>query len=223
MKVQDEYIKNMENIISLIRREKHDFSNHLNTILAMCTLNKPDTVQKIGNYIKKLSVKLISSYHFFNTGNDYVDGMLAVKSNYAFEHGIQLEADFNAPLKELDVGDCDITSIIGNITDNAFEAIGAAGDSEEKKVSISTFEVNTDYCISISNNGPAISEKDINRIFASGFSTKKDDKSDHGFGLYIVQQLVQRYNGTITVTSTDEKTEFFIRFIKGGKANGKVG
>lgn len=220
---QDEYIKNMESIISIIRREKHDFSNHLNTILAMCTLNKPDTVQKIGNYIKKLSVKLISSYHFFNTGNDYVDEMLAVKSNIAFEQGIELEADFNVPLKNLDVSDCDITSIIGNITDNAFEAIGAAGDYEGKKVSIRTFEDNNDYCISISNNGPVISEKDINRIFTSGFSTKKDDRSDHGFGLYIVQQLIQRYNGTITVTSTDVITEFLIRFIKDGKENGKVG
>lgn len=222
-KVQDEYIKNMENIINIIRREKHDFSNHLNTILAMCTLNKPDTVQKIGNYIRKLSVKLISSYHFFNTGNDYVDGLLAVKSNIAFEHGIQLEADFNVPLKNLDVGDCDITSIIGNITDNAFEAIVSTGDSEGKKISIRTFEDNTNYYISISNNGPVILEKDINKIFASGFSTKKAEKSDHGFGLYIVQQLIQRYHGIITVTSTDEKTEFLIRFVKDGKTNGKTG
>ncbi len=222
-KVQDEYIKNMENIINIIRREKHDFSNHLNTILAMCTLNKPDTVQKIGNYIRKLSVKLISSYHFFNTGNDYVDGLLAVKSNIAFENGIQLEADFNVPLKNLDVGDCDITSIIGNITDNAFEAIVSTGDSEGKKINIRTFEDNTNYYISISNNGPVILEKDINKIFTSGFSTKKTEKSDHGFGLYIVQQLIQRYHGIITVTSTDEKTEFLIRFVKDGKMNGKTG
>lgn len=222
-KVQDEYIKNMENIISIIRREKHDFSNHLNTILAMCTLNKPDSVQKIGNYIRKLSVKLINTYHFFNTGNDYVDGMLAVKSNFAFEQGIQLDADFNATLKSIDISDCDITSIIGNITDNALEAIASTGDSEGRKVSISTFEENTDYCISISNNGPAILEKDINRIFTSGFSTKRNEKSDHGFGLYIVHQLIQRYNGIITVTSSEEKTEFLIRFAKEGKANGKTG
>ena len=222
-KVQDEYIKNMENIINIIRREKHDFSNHLNTILAMCTLNKPDSMQKIGNYIRKLSVKLINTYHFFNTGNDYVDGMLAVKSNIAFEHGMLLDADFNASLKNLDISDCDITSIIGNITDNAFEAIISEGDSEGKKVSIVAFEDNTDYCISISNNGPAISEKDTNRIFSSGFSTKKSEKSDHGFGLYIVQQLIQRYNGMITVTSTEEKTEFLIRFAKDGKVNGKAG
>lgn len=222
-KAQDEYIKNIEGILNIIRKEKHDFSNHLNTILAMCTLNKPDTIQKIGNYIRKLSVKIINTYHFFNSGNDYVDGMLAVKSSSAFEQGIQLDADFKVPLKSLNISDCDITSIIGNITDNAFEAIKSTGESADKKVSIATFEDNTDYCISISNNGPAISEKDISRIFSSGFSTKKSQESDHGFGLYIVQQLIQRYNGIVTVTSTEEKTEFLIRFVKDGKINGKAG
>ena len=222
-KVQDEYISNMENILTIIRREKHDFSNHLNTILAMCTLNKPDTVQKIGNYIRKLSAKLINAYHFYNSGNDYVDGMLAVKSNFAFEHSIQLDADFKASLKDLDISDCDITSIIGNITNNAFDAIIAAGDSEGKIVSISTFIDGLGYCISISNNGPMIAEKDMSKIFNSGFSTKGNDRSDHGFGLYIVQQLVHRYNGIITVASTEERTEFLIRFIRDGKAYGKAG
>lgn len=222
-KIQDEYINNIENILNIIRREKHDFSNHLNTIMAMCTLNKPDTVQKVRNYIKKLSVILINAYHFFSTGNDYVDGMLAVKSNVAFEHGIQLEADFKAPLKNLDINDCDIISIIGNITDNAFNAIISADDCEGKTIKISTYEDSMGYCLSISNNGPMIHEKDIPRIFNSGFTTKSNKESDHGFGLYIVQQLVGKYNGIIRVTSTIEKTEFFIRFIRGAKVNGKTG
>lgn len=222
-KVQDEYISNMENILTIIRREKHDFSNHLNTILAMCTLNKPDTVQKVGIYIKKLSVKLINAYHFYNTGNDYVDGMLAVKSNIAFEHGIHFDVAFETSLKNLYISDCDITSIIGNIIDNAFDAIIAAGDSEGKTVYISTFEDGMGYCVSIFNNGPVIADKDIGRIFNSGYSTKSSEKPDHGFGLYIVQQLVHRYNGIITVASTEERTEFLIRFMRDGKVNGKAG
>jgi Signal transduction histidine kinase regulating citrate/malate metabolism len=222
-KVQEEYINNMENILTIIRREKHDFANHLNTILAMCTLNNPDTVTKIGNYIRKLSIKLISAYHFYNSGNDYVDGMLAVKSNFAYEHNIDMEADFKASLQNILVNDCDITSIIGNITDNAFEAIISEDESEDKKVSISSYEDELCYYLSICNNGPVISDKDLNKIFNSGYSTKNNDKSDHGFGLYIVQQLVQRYNGIITVSSEVGKTEFLVKFFKDGKAYGKTG
>ena len=215
LKAQEEYIINMENIISIIRREKHDFTNHLNTILAMCTLNKADTVQKIASYIRKLSGTLVNVYHFFNSGNDYVDGMLAVKSNFAFEHGIKFEADFKVPLKDLSISDCDITSIIGNIIDNAFDAVLMSDRDEAGRVSISTYEDGLFYNLSISNNGPAIADKDIGRIFSSGFSTKDNDKSGHGFGLYIVQQMAHRYNGSITVSSTKEKTEFLVSFFKG--------
>lgn len=222
-RVQEEYINNIENMLTIIRREKHDFANHLNTILAMCTLNKPDTVAKIGSYINKLSGKLINAYHFYNTGNDYVDGMLAVKSNLAFERDINLDADFKASLKNLLMNDCDITSIIGNIIDNAFEAILADCSTTGRYINISTYEDSFFYNISISNNGPVISEKDIDKIFNNGYSTKASNKPDHGFGLYIVQQLVLKHDGVITVTSTEEKTEFLIKFLKEGKVYGKTG
>lgn len=222
-RAQEEYIQNIENMLMIIRREKHDFANHLNTILAMCTLNKPDTVTKIGSYINKLSGRLVNAYHFYNTGNDYVDGMLAVKSSLAFEQDIRFEADFNASLKELSLNDCDITCVIGNITDNAFEAIMATGECENKYIAISTYDDNFFYYISISNNGPAICEKDAEKIFSNGYSTKSSNKLDHGFGLFIVEQVVKKNKGVITVSSTEEKTEFLIKFLKEGNAYGKTG
>jgi hypothetical protein len=45
--LQKEYVNNLETIINIIRREKHDFANHINTIYAMCILNKPNTVERI--------------------------------------------------------------------------------------------------------------------------------------------------------------------------------
>lgn len=222
-RAQEEYIQNIENMLTIIRREKHDFANHLNTILAMCTLNKPDTVVKIGSYINKLSGRLVNAYHFYSSGNDYVDGMLAVKSSLAFEQDIRFEAEFKASLKDLSMNDCDITSIIGNITDNAFEAIQAAGECENKYIAISTYEDNFFYYLSISNNGPSISEKDIEKIFSNGYSTKGSNKLDHGFGLFIVEQVVKKNKGVITVSSTEEKTEFLIKFLKEGKVYGKTG
>lgn len=209
---QEEYIRNIENIMSIIRREKHDFSNHLNIILAMCCLNKPDTIQKIKNYISRVSDKLESTYSFFNSGNDYVDSLLAVKSNLAFEQGIHLEVDFGASLEDLKVNDSDLTSIIGNIVDNAYDALAGIGDDVNKVVSISTYKEGADFYLSISNNGPVITQKDMGFIFRSGYTTKSVKKSEHGYGLHIVQQLVKENDGMITVNSTEEETEFLIKF-----------
>ncbi|MDK2933634.1 MAG: hypothetical protein PWP27_1444 [Clostridiales bacterium] len=209
---QEEYVKNMEVVMDVIRREKHDFANHLNTILAMCILKKPDTIEKIEMYIRKLTNSLKSSYQLFNTGNDYVDGLLAVKSNFAFEHDIHFEVDIEAPLWRAAVNDSHLTSIIGNIIDNAFEAILSGVDREDKVVSICTYIEQGKYCLSISDNGPMIPQEYMEKIYENGFSTKKENKKEHGFGLYIVKQLVERNNGEITVSSSEHETEFLIRF-----------
>uniref|UniRef100_UPI0039E768E9 ATP-binding protein n=1 Tax=Clostridium perfringens TaxID=1502 RepID=UPI0039E768E9 len=40
--------------------------------------------------------------------------------------------------------------------------------------------------------------------------TKENKESNNGFGLAIVKELVESYNGKIQVSSTDEFTEFTI-------------
>lgn len=209
---QDDYVKNMETVIDIIRREKHDFVNHLNTILAICALKKPDSLEKIKEYIAKLTNSLVSSYQFYNTGNDYIDGLLAVKSNYAFENGIKMNVCFEAPLSIVDSDSSDLISIFGNLIDNAFEAMSSLSKSEDKKLTLRTYTSDGKYHVSISNNGPAISEIDLPKIFDNGYSTKTEGQKERGYGLYITRQLVKRNSGNIDVYSTDGKTEFILDF-----------
>jgi two-component system, LytTR family, sensor histidine kinase AgrC len=49
------------------------------------------------------------------------------------------------------------------------------------------------------------------KIFERGFSTK-EEKKDHGYGLYITKQTVLRNKGTIKVISNTEETAFQIVF-----------
>ncbi len=59
-KIQEYQIKNMEEIINIIRKEKHDFANHINVIRGLCLLNKPNTVERINDYVIKISETLHS-------------------------------------------------------------------------------------------------------------------------------------------------------------------
>ncbi|EOC99988.1 sensor histidine kinase [Caldisalinibacter kiritimatiensis] len=208
--LQKEYVNNLETIVNIIRREKHDFANHINTIYAMCMINKPNTVERIKKYLEKLSVNLKGSYHFYSTGNDYIDGLLAVKSNYAFENNINFEVDFEQPLTCISISDNDLISIISNIIDNAFEVLIHKPD--DRVVSISTYIENQEFYLSIANNGEKIPKELLSKIFQDGFSTKKSNKEDHGFGLYIVKKLVSKNSGEITVSSNENETEFLIKF-----------
>ncbi|HHY91344.1 MAG TPA: GHKL domain-containing protein [Clostridiales bacterium] len=220
--LQKEYIKNIETVIDIVRREKHDFINHINTVYAICMLNKPEATEKIKAYLDKLIDNLQSTYHFYNTGNEYIDGLLAVKSNYAFSHHIHFDVNFEELLDQVEIEDYDLISIVSNLIDNAFDAILSEPEHEGKIISVYGYTEEENYYLSVSNNGPVIPAELMDKIFEKGFSTKKDNKGEHGFGLHIIKQLVEKNGGKITVSSSEEETEFLIQIKRKKMEYGEV-
>ena len=210
--VQKEYVKNLEVVIDIIRKEKHDFNNHINTLLAMCIIKKPDTVDKIEAYGRLLLGKIESSYKFYNTGNQYIDGLLAVKSNEAFNRKVHFDIDFDAPLSQISIDDIDLTAILGNIIDNALDAISDTPSLQDPVISVYSHSEDGRYYLSISNNAIPISQEHIEKIFERKFSTKHSDNRDRGFGLYITKELVEKNKGKISVISNETETEFLLEF-----------
>jgi signal transduction histidine kinase len=210
-KVQESQIKNMEEIISIIRQEKHDFANHINVIQGLCMLNKPNTVEIIKNYVLKISDTVHSSFKYLDTGNDYIDGLLSIKNNYAMKNNIDFEVMIDEPFDLIKIRQDELISIISNLVDNAFEAFQSKSYTD-KEIAVSTFREHEDFCIEVADNGDVISENMRKKIFDRGVSTKTSKKSDHGFGLYIIKQLVEKNNGSICVESSPEITKFTVRF-----------
>ena len=116
----------------------------------------------------------------------------------------------------------DITELVqiwSNIIKNACDAM-EHGATEHPCISITarTCHVQgvhllpTEYIsVCIENNGPAIDEDNLNKIFNPNFTTKKLGLDfGLGLGLAIVRRLVDSYSGTIEVRSNDQQTSFTI-------------
>ncbi|OBR96506.1 sensor histidine kinase CitA [Clostridium ragsdalei P11] len=215
-KVKESQIKNMEEIISIIRQEKHDFGNHINVIQGLCLLNKPNTVERINDYVLKISDTVQSTFKYLDTGNDYIDGLLSIKNNYAMKNNIDFEVMIDEPFDLIKIRQNELISIISNLVDNAFEAFQSKSYTDYKEIAVSTFTEHEDFCIEVADNGDVIPENMRKKIFDRGFSTKTTKKSDHGFGLYIIKQLVEENNGRIYVESSPEITKFLVKFKIGG-------
>jgi signal transduction histidine kinase len=211
-KIQEHQIKDMEEIISIIRQEKHDFANHINVIWGLCSLNKPNAVEQIKNYVVGISDALHSSFKYIDTGNDYLNGLLSIKNNYAMKNNINFDIIIDEPFSSIKVKENELISIISNLVDNAFEAFQLKSNIENKEISLDTFIEDKKFYIEISNNGDMISEDIQDKIFNRGFSTKTKKSYDHGFGLYIIKQLIKQNNGNISLESTPERTKFLIEF-----------
>ncbi|MED1438472.1 ATP-binding protein, partial [Aeribacillus composti] len=75
-----------------------------------------------------------------------------------------------------------------------------------------SIDQNKEICtILVEDNGPGIDDSVLPNIFEKGFSTK--NKQNHGIGLYLVKQIVDRANGHIQVESQKGMgTTFIITF-----------
>ena len=210
--IQEHQMKNMEDIINIIRQEKHDYANHINVINALCAINKPDTIGRIQGYLTTITESIHSSFKLLDTGNDYIDGLLSIKSNYAMKKGIQFEVSINERFSSLIIRADELVSIISNLIDNAFEAFKATSQYDEKEISIITYLNENKFCIDIANNGEMIPSEMKNKISEKGFSTKTKDTGNHGFGLFIISELVMKNHGQIFVESDEVETVFSLRF-----------
>ncbi|PYG85008.1 histidine kinase/DNA gyrase B/HSP90-like ATPase [Ruminiclostridium sufflavum DSM 19573] len=207
--LEKENIKQLIEFNEMVAKERHEYKNHLNTIYGLCTLNKPDLNEKIKLYINSYANNNDTRNIAIDSGNDYVDAIINVKYNNAIRKGINLIVDFDAPLSSAKIAEDVAVTIISNIIENAFESIVTI-DKEKKYISIQTYIDKNNYFISISNNGPMISESDKKKIFNAGFSTKDNSTKKRGFGLSIVLAEIERFGGSITINSNDEVTEFLV-------------
>ncbi len=213
LKLQEEYARNMELIVDAVRKEKHDYKNHISTLVALCTIQDTESMGKIRNYALKLTNnEFEGGLHFYNTGNKYLDGLLAIKRNTAVDKDIYFDVDVEATLENIQVDDVDLTNIVGNIVDNAFDAVGMNPPDKNKIVSLSFYEEDDKLQIAISNNGSEITEQDKKHIFEYKYSTKNKAVGERGYGLFIVKELIRKNNGEISFRSNEMETEFLISF-----------
>ncbi|MBC7764944.1 MAG: GHKL domain-containing protein, partial [Hyphomonadaceae bacterium] len=192
--LDEQNIRNLQMMNSILRKEKHDIANHLQVILAQCLHKKATALEDIADYLHEIVDRFSRQVTFFDTGNSFLDGLLSIKSNRAFENNITFEVNFEQPVSRLSINTADLISILGNLIDNSFEAITAACHTNGV-TSVLSYVENNVYHLSVSNTGTHIPPQLIDKIFVEGFSTKTGGYK-RGYGLAIVKHLVQKNGGS---------------------------
>jgi len=98
-----------------------------------------------------------------------------------------------------------------NILMNAIEAIEEADKKKQRRIHITALETTRDKtevtCISIRNNGPAIPEDEIGKIF-DPFYTLKDAGNGKGLGMAISYMIVSEHQGWIEARNEGDQVVF---------------
>ncbi len=196
-------------IIEALRGQKHDFNNHLNVIAGMIQMNK---AKKALDYIQKIGGKTNEIFSISKIENVEIAAILYSKYAIAESKGIEIELDIDSSLGNLKIDSIEISRVLFNLIDNAIHELIEARE-DRKRLSIDISEDISQYIISICNSYPVIPRHLYDKIFEKGYTTKEDNESQHGYGLYIVKNIIQKNKGKITVESYEGLGTIFTIFL----------
>lgn len=192
-----EIMKESQDKISFLR---HDFKNHLISIEKYAENNDCSGVI---NYIKSAFDFLQINSQLVYTGNFDIDSIINYKLQEMNKKDIDAKYSITIPNK-LNIKDFDLNIILGNLLNNAMEAM----EKTEKKhffLDIS-FDKNVLF-IHMENTYHGVTNKKNSEFF-----TTKSDKQIHGIGLKSIENVLEKYNGDIIFTHDNEvfKTDVMI-------------
>ncbi len=119
---------------------------------------------------------------------------------------IEIRLDL-APVPRISAKAEEIQQVFFNIIRNGIQAMAGEG-----VLDLATCLKEGQVCICIRDTGHGIKAEHIGKIFDPFFTTKGPDEGE-GLGMYIVQKIVNQYDGTISVESEEGKgTTFTIQF-----------
>lgn len=189
-------LNHLESILKSAEIQRHEYSRHMQTLQALIELKKFEKVQE---YINGVTNRYCSDNMIYYIDDPAISSLINSKNSVAQINNIDFAVAVKCNLSGIGMPAWDICSVLGNLLDNAIEA--AAADPNPR-VGVEFKYENGFYAIYIINNGSFISEP--SQIFESGYTTKGSE--GRGYGLYIVNKLVHKYNGKIEVINKPKTT-----------------
>lgn len=183
-------------ITDTLRAQTHEFANQLHTISGLVQLGEYDEVTSLVGVLTRRRAE-ISDTVTLRVSDPAVAALLIAKSSAAAEAGVALVLSGDSTLDALPpTASADLTTIIGNLVDNAVDACKGAGTPT---VTVGLDGSGRDIVLVVRDNGPGVPDSLGEEIFTRGFSTKPDVPGGRGIGLPLVRLICRQRGGSVEV------------------------
>ncbi len=181
-----------------IRAMRHDMRNNIQVLLLLLESGEYD---KMRDYLEQMGADLTSADISPHTSDMIADAVITEKEKKASSLGIALNV--TGAVGDMEFSPVDTCKMIGNMLDNAIEALSderlSGLDESMKKIDLVFKRTDKFFMISMTNpcaECPVIKDGMI--------KTDKSDKKNHGFGLKNIREAASVYGGEVTL-SCEEK------------------
>ncbi|MGE4442271.1 MAG: response regulator [Desulfomicrobium sp.] len=138
---------------------------------------------------------------------DLVQDVLDARRAQIERMGVRVEKSWPARLGKLRLPASEWEQLLGNLVDNALDALEST-PTEERLLAIQADLEDAEFIISVRDSGCGIEEHLLTRIFEPFFSTKEVGKGI-GLGLAICHGIIEAMGGNISVRSTPGRGSTF--------------
>ena len=197
-------------LIDEIKSRQHDFKNHFTTIYGMVlTYDEKELKCELKNYLESLQNSLSDTEEYIYMSSKVFAAIIYLKVREAKQKNINFSFNIEDNTIKFPLRGYELSEVLNNLIDNAFQAVMDM-EPDKKSVYLKIAQKEKEKYIEVGNTKPEMLEKVIPNIFHKGFTTKKED--GHGYGLYNVKKIVQKYKGRIKVLIEDEDVIFRMTF-----------
>lgn len=196
-------VSNINQVLDLkldeLKKVKHDYGAQISYLYGLHLMGRHERLGELLKDIINGNDSILDAVELSNNS----DSVISIIMREAVVKGINVVIDDTANLDDIIMSELELQRVISNIVSNSITAMDGTG-----LITVKAYKRIDNIVIKIQNNGPKIDDNIIDDIFNLGFSTKNNE--NNGFGLAIVKEIIEKYEGTIKVKSTDKCTEFKI-------------
>lgn len=182
-----------------LRAQTHEFMNKLHVILGLVRLGEYESLK---TFITGVAGRLDDEVGFVvqRIKDPVVAGFLLARFSSAREQNIlmQLDPDASLPPCPDAAASHDLITVLGNLLENAVEAIG---EGARREILVSLRPEGPQLHMSVIDSGPGLPESVLANAFTLGFSTKGENR---GFGLWQAARTVEARGGRLVGQNREE-------------------
>ena len=180
-----------------LRSQAHESANRLHAIVSRIELGHPERAMAFATDELALSQRLTDRFVGSLT-EPALTALLLGRAAQASERGIYFRIVEGAVWPSGSTPVRDVVTIVGNLIDNAFDAVTSADG--ERVVEVASRLEGDQVVLRVSDSGPGLPPDAVDDAFRRGFTTKQQGSAGRrGIGLALVAQSVSRLHGELEV------------------------
>lgn len=183
----------MQNSTRELQAFRHDMNNQFISLSQLLSAKKYTDVEA---QLNKLSHQTKSNIIYSTSGNIIIDGLINYKLQNAINDNIKVKTEIAVPV-HLNIETTDITTVLGNLLDNALTEILKI-EKEKRLLALKIVFSQQRLIIRVSNPYRGNIMCKDGRIL-----TSKGENNNHGYGLSNISKAVDKYNGYMDVNYSD--------------------